>query len=136
MPSRRQRSTKFPRFRLRGWPAQGPSSTFDGYDVENASTAIGVSHASAPNASRKWAGPRLYAIPIAVSLAVLLAGIFPVAAVRDAATLQSVTDVSLGRPDAYVDFAPFSNVLDTITLLSGGQHIAILLGLMGIWAVC
>lgn len=79
---------------------------------------------------------RPYAIPIAVSLAVLLAGIFAVTPVRDAATLQGVTDVSLGRPDAYVDFAPFSDVLDAVTLLSERQHVAVLLGLVGIWGLC
>jgi hypothetical protein len=61
---------------------------------------------------------------------------FPLASVRDAATLQSVADVSLGRPDAYVDFAPFSDVLDAVTLLSERQHVAVLLGLLGMWGLC
>ncbi len=65
----------------------------------------------------------------------VIAGWFPVAPVRDAATLQDVADVSLVRPQAYVDFAPFSDVLDAITLLSERQHVAVLLGLAGLWGL-
>jgi hypothetical protein len=71
-----------------------------------------------------------------VSLAVLIADKFPVAPLRDAATLQNVSEVYLDRPDAYVDFAPFSDVLDAISLLSERQHLAVLLGLIGIWGLC
>jgi hypothetical protein len=87
------------------------------------------------NASRAWAGTRLQVIAVAVSLTVLIAGWFPVAPVRDSATLQDVPEVSLVRPDAYVNFAPFSDVLDAITLLSERQHIAVLLGLAGVWSL-
>src|SRR5262245_10785619 len=86
------------------------------------------------SASRAWAGTRLQAIAMAVSLAVLVAGWFPVAPLRDAATLQDVSDVSLVRPNAYIDFAPLSDVLDAVSLLSERQHIAIMLGLAAIWA--
>jgi predicted metal-dependent phosphoesterase TrpH len=109
MPSRRQRSIGFPRFHFPAEPA---------------------------NASRVWVGTRLQAIAVAVSLAVLIAGRFAVAPVHDAATLQGIPEVYLDRPDAYVDFAPFSDVLDTITLLSERQHVAVLLGLVGIWGLC
>lgn len=89
-----------------------------------------------PNASHTWASTRLQIFAIAFSLAVLIAGRFPVSPVRDVATLQNVSEVYLSIPDAYVDFAPFSNVLDAITLLSERQHIAVLLGLVGIWGLC
>jgi hypothetical protein len=88
-----------------------------------------------PDASRTWPVTRLQAIAIAVSLAVVIAGWFPVAPVRDAATLQDVSDVTLVRPRAYVDFAPLSDVLDTVTLLSERQHIAVLLGLAVMWGL-
>lgn len=105
----------------------------------SARTGIEVSpsavEAATPDASRAWTSTRLLAIAAAVSLAVVIAGWFPVAPVRDAATLQDVPEVSLVRPTAYVDFAPFSDVLDTITLLSERQHIAVLLGLAAVWAL-
>ena len=90
---------------------------------------------AASNASRAWTVTRLQATAIALSLAVLIAGGFSATPVRDAATLQDIPDVSLVTPSAYVDFAPFSDVLDTITLLSERQHIAVLLGLAGLWGV-
>ncbi len=71
--------------------------------------------------------------PIAMSLLVLIAGWFPAPPVRDAAMLPGALDVHLTRPDTYVVLAPFSDVLDAITLLSERQHIAVLLGLIVIW---
>ena len=59
-----------------------------------------------------------------------------VSAVRDAATRGIVVDAYLVRPTAYVALAPMSNVLDTLTLLSVKQHVALLLGalvLLAIW---
>jgi hypothetical protein len=106
-----------------------------GTDLEVGLVASATPHPVTASASRAWAGTRLQAIAIAVSLAVIIAGWFPVAPVRDAATLQDIPEVSLVRPVAYVDFAPFSDVLDAITLLSERQHIALLLGLAGLWGV-
>jgi hypothetical protein len=88
-----------------------------------------------PNALSTWVGAGVIAISIAVSLAVLIAARFPVAPLRDAATLQSVTGVYLSRSDAYIAFAPFSDVFNAITLLSERQHIAVLLGVLGIWSL-
>jgi predicted metal-dependent phosphoesterase TrpH len=99
---------------------------------------FGFSHSAAELTTLNawtWVGTRLQAIPIAVSLAVLIASRFPVAPVRDAATLQGVPEVYLGRPHAYVAFAPFSDVLDAITLLSERQHVAVLLGLLAMWGL-
>jgi predicted metal-dependent phosphoesterase TrpH len=73
-----------------------------------------------------------------VSLAVVLSSAFVVSPVRDAATLSSATDAYLTRSTGYVALAPLSNVLDTLTLLSVRQHIALVLGvivLVAVWRV-
>jgi hypothetical protein len=106
---------KFPRFHFRGSSTQGV--------------------ALALNASRTSAGTGVLAVPVAVSVMVLIAAIFPVAPLRDAATFQGVAEVYLDEPSAYIAFAPFSDVFDAITLLSERQHIAVLLGLIGMWSL-
>lgn len=107
-----------------------PKSAQAGFELGHSATKPGT-----PDASRTWGLTRLQVIAIAVSLVVVIAGWFPVAPVRDAATLQDVAEVSLVRPKAYVDFAPFSDVLDTVSLLSERQHIAVLLGLAAMWTL-
>ena len=75
---------------------------------------------------------------MAITLLVIITAAFAIDPVRDAATLQSVGEARLGQPAAYIAIAPLSNVLDTITLLSIGQHIAIVLWaivLFGLWRV-
>jgi hypothetical protein len=73
--------------------------------------------------------------PLVVTLAVLLSGGAAVEPVRDAATFADVTEASLVRPLGYVVMAPISNVLDTLTLLSLRQHIALVLGIL-VLALC
>src|SRR5262245_46681165 len=63
--------------------------------------------------------------PGAVTVGVLAGALFPEAPVRDAQTLQVVSDVGLHVPAAYVVLAPLCNVLDALTLLSTRQHYAI-----------
>ena len=58
----------------------------------------------------------------AISALVGLSALMPVSPIRDAATLGNVAEASLHRPEGYVLFAPFSNLLDTLTLLSLRQH--------------
>lgn len=65
-----------------------------------------------------------------MSLAVLVSAGFAVEPVRDAATFADVTEASLARPTGYVLIAPISNVLDTLTLLSLRQHVALVLGIL------
>ena len=77
----------------------------------------------------------MLSIPIAASLVVLFAGLFAVAQVRDAVTLGDVSGVQLVKPLGYVLLAPLSDVLDAISLLSARQHIAGLLGLLGLWVL-
>lgn len=87
-----------------------------------------------PAASRAPWHTRLPWVPLAISLAVLIAAAFAVPAVRDAATLAAVPEAHLARPAGYVALAPLSNVLDTLTLLSARQHAAVVLGLLALWA--
>lgn len=69
-----------------------------------------------------------------MSVVVILSSAFAVQPVRDAARLTDVAEAYLMRPVAYVAIAPLSNVLDTLTLLSVRQHIALVLGLLVVWA--
>lgn len=82
-----------------------------------------------------WAGTRPLLIPLAMSLVILVAGLFTLAPVQDAVTSREVADVSLGKPITYVLLAPVSDVLDALTLLSARQHVAGLLGALALWAM-
>jgi hypothetical protein len=73
--------------------------------------------------------------PIAITLAVILSSGLAVEPVRDAATRADVTEAYLDRPLGYVVMAPISNVLDTMTLLSLRQHIALVCGLLVLFAL-
>jgi predicted metal-dependent phosphoesterase TrpH len=55
--------------------------------------------------------------------------------VRDAVTRGGATDAYLTRSTGYVALAPLSNVLDTLTLLSVRQHLALVLGVILLFAV-
>ncbi|MFL6551357.1 MAG: PHP domain-containing protein [Povalibacter sp.] len=77
---------------------------------------------------------RFVSLAVACTLAVLIAALFPISPVRDAVSLQAVSGVHLDRPLAYIVFAPLSNLLDAITLLSASQHVAAFFGVLGIWA--
>jgi predicted metal-dependent phosphoesterase TrpH len=68
---------------------------------------------------------------IAVSLLVLVTSVFAVDPIRNAATHAPVTEARLAQPAAYLAVAPFANILDTLTLLTVGQHIAIALWAIG-----
>ena len=71
---------------------------------------------------------RFRALPfglITIVLLVAVSALFPRHAVQDAATFARVTEVTLQKPMSYIAMAPVSNVLDTLTLLSARQHIAL-----------
>ncbi|HVX39771.1 MAG TPA: hypothetical protein VHB25_09375 [Gemmatimonadaceae bacterium] len=74
-------------------------------------------------------------LAIGISLAVLITAAFAVAPVRDAATFESVGEASLELSAGYLSIAPISNVLDTLTLLTIGQHVALLLWAIAIYIV-
>jgi predicted metal-dependent phosphoesterase TrpH len=68
--------------------------------------------------------------PLAVVALLLLSALVPLSPIRDAATFGAVPAASLHRPAGYLLLAPVSNVLDTLTLLSVRQHIALLVTLI------
>ena len=76
---------------------------------------------------------RIPLVPTAISAAVLLTAGFAVSPVRDAATGADVAEAYLTRSLGYVAMSPVSEVLDTLTLLSARQHIALLLGVLALF---
>ena len=93
---------------------------------------------SAKHADLPIPGPRRLSIPwvaVGVTVALLVTAAFAVDAVRDAATLAPVGEVSLSAPAGYLLIAPISTTLDTLTLLTVGQHIAVILWAIGIFAL-
>src|SRR5439155_9079216 len=70
-----------------------------------------------------------------VSLLVLVTSALVVDPIRDAVTLGDVGEARLSQPAAYLAIAPISSILDTLTLLSVQQHIAMLLYLVAAYAV-
>jgi predicted metal-dependent phosphoesterase TrpH len=72
---------------------------------------------------------------LVVTLLTLLTAAFAVDPVRDAATLQPVGEASLTRSASYLAIEPISSALDTLTLLTVGQHIALLLWVIGLFIV-
>jgi hypothetical protein len=77
---------------------------------------------------------RLPWIPLTISAAVVLFGLSAVPPIRDAATLGQVPEVYLVRSLGYIALSPISSVLDTLTLLSSHQHIALLTGAILLFA--
>ncbi|HEX7937877.1 MAG TPA: hypothetical protein VF483_02730, partial [Gemmatimonadaceae bacterium] len=71
---------------------------------------------------------RIPFLPALISAAVIVTSAFAVSPVFDSATRGDVVDAFLDRSLAYVVLAPLSDVLDTLTLISAGQHAAILIG--------
>ena len=67
--------------------------------------------------------------PLTLALLVLGSAPFAIPPIRDAATLERVTEAGLTRSAGYVLLAPMSNVFDLLTLLSVRQHIALLVTL-------
>ncbi|HEU4994606.1 MAG TPA: hypothetical protein VFT29_07285 [Gemmatimonadaceae bacterium] len=78
---------------------------------------------------------RIPLVALLLSVAVVLSSAFAVAPIRDAATHADMSEAYLTRSMGYVMLAPLSNVLDTLTLLSKRQHIALVLGVIVIFAV-
>jgi len=69
-------------------------------------------------------------LPVAITLIVLITAAFTVPSVRDAVTLGDVNEAHLETPAAYLALGPLSSILDTLTLLTVGQHIAV-----GLWII-
>jgi len=73
--------------------------------------------------------------PIVITLLVIVSAVFVVDPIRDAVTLESVGEAGLGLTAGYLAIAPMSSVLDTLTLLTVGQHIAIALWVIGLFII-
>jgi hypothetical protein len=72
---------------------------------------------------------------IAIVALVLVSALFARDPLRDSATLGPSLEATLRRPIGYVLLAPFSDVLDTLSLLSLRQHLALVVTLLLGWAV-
>ena len=68
---------------------------------------------------------RLPWLPLLIVALLILSAPFAVDPLRDAATGGTVSEATLRRSGGYLLLAPISAVLDTITLLSLRQHIAL-----------
>ena len=88
--------------------------------------------ASAPPAA--WYR-RLPWLAVVATLLVIVTSVFAVNPIWNAATWAPVGEARLTQPAAYLAVAPFVNVLDTITLLSVNQHIAVLLWAIALYVV-
>ena len=71
----------------------------------------------------------------AVLLLVGGSALVAISPIRDAATLADVPEATLALPTGYVLLAPASGLLDTLTLLSLRQHVAVLLTLGALFAL-
>jgi predicted metal-dependent phosphoesterase TrpH len=100
---------------------------------------------STPRPSRAAASPhriqvapraalRALTWPIVITLLVLASAAVAVDPIWDAATLDAIGEARLDFTAGYLSIAPISSVLDTLTLLTVGQHIAILLSVIVLFA--
>jgi hypothetical protein len=78
---------------------------------------------------------RLPWTPIGITIALLVTALFASDPIRDAATRAPIGEGRLDLPPAYIALAPISSILDSITLLTVGQHIALVLWAIGIFAL-
>lgn len=74
-------------------------------------------------------------LAIALTLLVILSALLATSPVRDAATLGPMPEAHLSLPASYVAIAPISDVLDTLTLLTVPQHIALLVTAIVLYVV-
>jgi hypothetical protein len=73
---------------------------------------------------------RLIRVPwlaLATTILVLATAVVAVSPIRDAATLEPVAEARMTYSPAYVAGAPFFDTLDTLSLLTVGQHVAVIL---------
>ena len=73
-------------------------------------------------------------LPVGLSLLVILSAAGAMRPVRDAATLTDVSEAYLVKPIGYVALGPISAAFDTVLLMSVRQHIALLVGLLVVFA--
>jgi hypothetical protein len=73
-------------------------------------------------------------LALVVSVAVILSSAFTVNGIWDAATHAEISEGSLVKPVGYVVLGPLAGMLDMLTLLSARQHIALVLGIIVVFA--
>jgi hypothetical protein len=71
---------------------------------------------------------------VGVTLLVIVTAFFATNPIRDAATLQPVGEAGLELSAGYLAIEPISSVLDTLTLLTVWQHVALLLWAIALYA--
>ena len=106
-------------------------------DRSRHSTKRRTAHAGSPASPASL--PTLGRVPwwaVILSLLVLVSADFAVDPIRNASTFQRVPDVHLVLSTGYLLLAPICSVLDTLSLMSVRQHIAILLTLVALFAAC
>lgn len=96
------------------------------------SKSRGAKHAH-PEPTPIAPGRKIPWIAIGLTLLIFITAAFAVDPVRDAATHEAVGEASLAIPASYLFLEPLSSTFDTITLLSVGQHIAVILWAIGIF---
>jgi hypothetical protein len=79
--------------------------------------------------------PRLPWVALVTTVLILLSAPFHVPPIRDAATLEPVAEARLTHSPGYLTGSPFFDVLDTLSLLTVGQHVALLLTAIAIYFV-
>jgi len=72
---------------------------------------------------------------VIVTLLVLVTAGFAIEPIRDAALMTSVGEARLDVSAGYLSLAPFCAMLDTLTLLTVAQHVALLLWAIALFAV-
>lgn len=110
---------------------RGSLSSYEAVSRSSSRASAAATRPSPPlDTTRRSGWRRLPWCAALVTVIILVAGLFPADAVRDAVTLGPVGEVRLQMSGAYVALAPISTALDTLTLLTVQQHIALLL-----WAI-
>jgi len=93
---------------------------------------------AAPVATPAMKAPWYRRVPwwaVAVTLLVLLSAAFAADPIRDALTHEPVGEAHLDVSPGYIALAPISAILDTLTLLTIPQHIAVVLWVIGVYLV-
>jgi len=78
---------------------------------------------------------RLPWLPLLIVALIILSAPFAIDPIRDAATGGTISEATLRRSGGYLLLAPISAVLDTLTLLSLRQHVALVVTLVLGWAL-
>ena len=74
-------------------------------------------------------------LPLAIIALLALSAAWAIDPIRDAATRGAVAEATLDRSAGYLFIAPISAVLDTITLLTVRQHVALIVTFVLVWGV-